>query len=122
MMSRLESIELLIAKFLRYGVILAGIVIFIGWALQIDFAHNVYAGFATYAQDDLLQRLSGAWVNRDWAILISYLGLTILISLPFIRVMLTAVVFIFDKDHLMASCALLVIFGLILSVTLGFQI
>lgn len=121
-MNRLESIELMIAKFLRYGVIFAGIVLFIGWMLQIDFAHNVYSGFMQYSQEDLIHRLSKAFSAQDWGVLVSYLGLLILISLPFIRVLLTAVVFIFEKDFLMASCAILVVFGLILSVSLGFQI
>jgi uncharacterized membrane protein len=122
MLNRLESVELLIAKFLRYGVILAGAVLLIGWMMQIDFTQNVYTGFSHYSHEDLVQRLTAAWVGQDWSILVCYLGLTLLISLPFIRVLLTAIVFIIDKDYIMASCALLVVFGLILSVSLGFQI
>ena len=122
MINRLESTELMIAKFLRYGVILSGIVLLVGWMLQISFTHNVYLEFAHYGQEDLIHRLSKAYIAQDWGTIISYLGLGILISLPFVRVLLTAVVFVLDQDYLMASCAILVVVGLVLSVTLGFQL
>lgn len=122
MSNRSESLELFVAKFLRYGVFLAGAVLLIGWMMQIDFTQNVYASFANYKQQDLLLQLRAAWAMQHWSILVCYLGLTLLISLPFVRVLLTVFAFAVDKDYLLASCALLVVFGLILSVSLGFQI
>ncbi len=119
MPNRLESLELLIAKFLRYGVILAGGVLFIGWMLQIDFTRNVYASFSLYTQQDLLLQLTAAWGVQDWSVLVCYFGLVLLIALPFIRVLLTMFAFAIERDFLMASCALIVVFGLILSVSLG---
>ena len=119
---RLFTLELFIAKFLRYGVLLAGVLLFIGWMSQIDFHHNTFEAFSSYREAPLADTLSQIITNRYWGLLIAYLGLGVLISLPLIRVALTAVVFIVDRDYTLALCALLVLAGLLLSFTLGYQI
>ena len=119
---RLFTLELFIAMFLRYGVLLAGILLFIGWMSLIDFHHNAFEAFATYREAPLADTLSQIITNHYWGMLIAYLGLGVLISLPLLRVALTAIVFIVDRDYTLAACALLVLAGLLLSFTLGFQI
>lgn len=120
--ARIFNLELFIAKFLRYGVLVAGLFIFAGWMSQIDFHHNVFAHFATYTHAPLIETLRAQVDAQNWGLLITYFGLMILIALPLTRVALVAVVFLSGRDYAMAFCALLVLFGLGLSFVLGYEI
>lgn len=118
----LFALELFIAKLLRYGVFLAGILIFIGWASQIDFHEDTFSHFTAYKASPLIPALQGLWARAEYGLLISYLGLGVLISLPVLRVAMTGAVFIKQKDFIMAGLVALVLSGLILSFVLGFEI
>lgn len=120
--ARIFSLELLIAKFLRYGVLFAGVLIFAGWMSQIDFHHNVFASFETYTNVPLATALQKVIANHNWGLLTAYIGLGVLIALPLTRVALVAFVFIAEKDFILAACALIVLFGLGLSFVLGYEI
>ncbi len=120
--TRLFSLELFIAKFLRYGVLLAGGLMFIGWMMQIDFQHDTFAAFKQYQHLPLTQALDAAFANHAYGLLVAYLGLFVLIALPILRVGLTAIVFIIEKDYALAACAALVLSGLALSFALGYAI
>lgn len=119
---RLFSLELFIAKFLRYGVLLAGLLLLIGWMTQIDFHHNAFEAYKTYKDAPLVETLSHAYAADQWGLLTAYLGLGVLISLPLLRVALTAVVFIVDRDYTLAFCAVVVLGGLLISFILGYEI
>jgi uncharacterized membrane protein len=119
---RLQNLELFIAKFLRYGVFVAGVVIFVGWMSQINFHRNVFEDFHIYQNAPLTDTLYFLWLQHNWGLLLTYVGLMLLISLPLMRVVLTAAVFLVQKDYLLAACAGLVLFGLVLSFVLGFEI
>ncbi len=120
--SRLFSLELFIAKFLRYGVLFAATLLFIGWMLQIDFQHDTFAAFSTYKNAPLNQTLANLMAAKSYGLLVSYLGLVVLISLPILRVMLTAVAFVFERDYLLAAIAGVVLCGLLYSFVLGYKI
>lgn len=93
MTSRLESLELKIATLLRVGVFISGSLL-LGSVL-----------------------LSG--IQPEWALLLAKYGLSLLVSLPVLRVLLTALIFFYEKEFTMfivASCVLLL---LSLSFTLG---
>lgn len=120
--SRLFSLELFIAKFLRYGVFFAAALLFIGWMLQIDFQHDTFASFSTYKNIPLHQALTDLIAAKSYGLLISYLGLAVLISLPVLRVMLTAIAFVFERDFLLAAIAGVVLCGLLYSFVLGYKI
>lgn len=120
--ARLQRLELFIANFLRYGVLFAGLVIFIGWMSQINFDRNVFEDFHNYHSAPLLETLHFLVLQQNSGLLISYLGLFILICLPIFRVVLTAAVFILDRDYLLAGCAALVLAGLAFSFALGFKV
>lgn len=120
--ARLFSLELFIAKFLRYGVLLAALLLFVGWMLMIDFHHDVFESFSHYHGVPLSFTLEQLFANHSYGRLISYLGLAVLISLPVIRVFLTAAVFVIERDLLLAACAAFVLVGLISSFVLGFQL
>lgn len=118
----LEALELKIAKLLRYGVILAGALIFAGWMLQIQFTTNPFANFKSYYGLSMLANLESAWTSANWAVLISYVGLLVLISLPILRVLMTAILFLRQKDTIMASLAFFVFIAILISCALGLEL
>ncbi len=120
--ARIFNLELFIAKFLRYGVLLAGLLIFVGWMSQINFQNDVFANFTHYQPQPLIETLRGLIAQNAWGLLTAYIGLIVLIALPLSRVALVAFVFFAERDYILAACALLVLFGLGLSFFLGFEI
>ena len=117
-----EHLEIKIALFLRYGVFLAGFLMFIGWAMNFKFSGNPYFGFSTYDQIPLIDLIEYYIRRKNWGALVSYSGLAMLISLPLIRVLLTAVLFIKQKEFTLAFIAFIVFAGLMLSLLLGIEL
>ena len=120
--AELEALELKIAKLLRYGVIFAGALILIGWMLQIQFTSNPFLGFSSYHGLSMMANLQAAWENSNWAQLISYAGLFVLISLPILRVLMTAILFVRQNDTIMAGLAFFVFVAIIVSCALGLEL
>ncbi len=121
-MNKIESLELKIAKFLRVGVIIAGLIMFAGWMAQFKLNGDPFFNFQTYDHIPL-QDLIGLHLHRKhWGALLSYFGLAALISLPIIRVLLTAILFIRQKEFLLALIAMTVLIGLIFSMSLGIEL
>ena len=120
--ARIFNLELFIAKFLRYGVLCAGLLIFVGWMSQIDFHHNIFANFEHYQSVHLIETLHGLIAQKAWGLLTAYVGLVVLIALPITRVALVAFVFLAERDTTLALCALIVLLGLALSFVLGYEI
>jgi hypothetical protein len=121
-MNELESLELKIAKFLRYGVLAAGLLMLIGWGASIPHAVDPFAHLKQHTASPLMDRLTVHVMAGEWPSILAYAGLSLLIALPLIRVLLTAILFIKQKELLLAGIASLVLIGLFLSFSLGFQI
>lgn len=121
-MNDIEALELKIAKFLRVGVLLAGALILIGWGLNFQWSENPFARFEVYSHAQLSDLLEVYWMDQNWGVLISYVGLFALISLPIIRVLLTMILFVKQKEHTLAMVALFVLAGLITSFALGIEL
>lgn len=121
-MSTIENLELKIAKFLRVGVAVAGVLMFIGWAMQIKWSGDPFFNFKHYDQIPLKDMIEFAIYRKQWGILVSYTGLVTLISLPVIRVVLTAYLFLRQKEKILAGIAAIVLVGLIVSMTLGIEL
>ncbi len=121
MKENIEDLEYRIAKFLRYGVILAGIVILSGWLTLFKFSNTFYT-FKFYDKLPLIDIIPFHIYRGNWGILLAYLGLIILISLPLIRVVLTAVLFIKQKEYTLATIAIIVSISLIFSMLLGIEL
>ncbi|MDX9730895.1 MAG: DUF1634 domain-containing protein [Bdellovibrionales bacterium] len=114
------SIEVATAKVLKFGVLIAGALLLLGWLTQIRFSENVFLSFQSYDSSNFVGSLQEAWSSGQWGVLVSYLGLAVLISLPMVRVIMTGRVFLRDKEYLMVASVALVVIGLILGVSLGF--
>jgi uncharacterized membrane protein len=119
---KLLSLELRISLLLRWGVLLAGAFMLIGWASMLDFTQNPLAAFQDYKSESLHESLLNALTQNQWGLLIAYAGLTILISLPLLRVLMTAVLFVKQKETVLAAIAFFVFATLILSFSLGIEL
>lgn len=116
------TLELKISKLLRAGVLLAGALMLVGWMSFLDFSQNPLLAFHDYKNESLLQSLQQALQSQDWGVLLAYAGLVILICLPLLRVLLTGILFIKQKEKLLAFIAFFVFAILILSFTLGIEL
>ncbi len=95
---------------------------FAGWMAQIKMTGDPFYNFQTYDHIPF-QDLIGLHIHRKhWGALISYAGLATLISLPIIRVFLTAILFLKQKEFLLALTAMTALFGLIFSMSLGIEL
>ena len=115
-------LELRIAKFLRVGVLVAGLFMLIGWLSHLYFQGSSFEVFKTYQAVSLNETLKLAIANNAWTELLAYLGLGILISLPITRVFLTAFLFLKQKEYLLAAIATFVLVSLIVSFSLGIEL
>ncbi len=120
-MNDLNRMELKISKFLRLGVIISGSIISIGWFLSFKFDQGTFVPFKTYRPFNILDSLQMNFILQNWGNLIIYLGLAILISLPVLRVFLSILLFLKQKERAMAIIGSVVLLGLILSFTLGIE-
>lgn len=121
-MDQLESLELKISKFLRLGVLVAGIFMLIGWLSHLFTQPDNFELFKTYHATTLSETLHSAYANGSWGELTAYLGLVILISLPITRVLLTALLFVKQKEYLLAGIASFVLIALVISFSLGIEL
>jgi uncharacterized membrane protein len=117
--NRTYELELLIAKFLRWGVFFCGALIFLGWILNLHWDANPFVIYKDYDPIpfwDILQH----YISRgNWAGIISYAGLAGLVSLPVWRVFLTGVLFLRQKERGLAVIAFVVFTLLVISFLLG---
>jgi uncharacterized membrane protein len=116
------SLELTIAKLLRAGVLIAGLFIFAGWVASVHWSVNPFAEHTVFHGVPLTQELKQAWLGGEWAKLSTFFGLILLVALPFTRVVMTAYLFIHQKEYVLATLAMIVTIALIFSFSLGFEI
>lgn len=117
-----QSLELFISKFLRIGILMAGVLMLAGWLSQLSFSTDIFSNFQTYHEVRLIPTLRSLFDNKEWGLLTSYAGLFVLICLPLLRVVMTLVVFLRNRNYILAGVSALVLLGLFLSVALGFEI
>lgn len=113
--NEIEEMEIIISKFLKFGVLLSAFVIFIGFAMFLSTGNSGYAG-STYPTKPLAI-LQGALLLKSYAIILT--GLMLLIATPVFRVGVSIIVFIKEKDFLYAKITSLVFVILIISFILG---
>ena len=120
--SELHRLELAISHFLRWGVLFSAALLAVGWIGQLLQSGDVLANFKHYKPEPMTVIVAKAWTTRDYPILISVVGLAVLVSLPTLRVLLTAYLFIRQRDIYLAAMALMVFAVLIGSFFLGIKI
>jgi uncharacterized membrane protein len=121
-MNEIENLELKISKFLRVGVIFAGTLMLIGWVSQIRLDVNPFFHYQIYDSIPLSELIKFHIYRENWGVLLSYAGLGALISLPLIRVFLTAIIFLKQKEFALAMIAAVVLIGLLISMSLGIEL
>ena len=119
--SKIFALEMKIAKFLRYGILVAGAFIAIGWLSSFSWTMNPFDKFQTYQHVSFMQQAEIAFMEQDPWFFVSFFGLFVLISLPVIRVMLTGFLFFKQKEKAMGTMAFVVLFFLVLSFVFGFE-
>ncbi len=120
-MKDINKMELLISKFLRLGVIISGLIILSGWLMSFEADKNPFISLQSYQHFSLINSLEMNFILNNWGKVISYLGLMILISLPVLRVFLSTILFIRQKEKMMAFLGTVVFIGLILSFFMGIE-
>ncbi len=120
-MSEIDNMELKIAKFLRFGVFASGAVILLGWIMSFKADADPFAPLQTYTQFSLVDSIQMNALLENWGRVITYMGLCGLISLPIIRVLLSIILFVKQKEKTMALLGAIVLIGLILSFSLGVE-
>lgn len=111
----IEDVEIIISRVLQTGVLTSAVVTFAGLALLLVTGQSGYPGnsFPT----DLTVIFQGILSLKPYAIML--LGLFILILTPVLRVGISIIVFIKEKDYLYVKITALVFVILIISFILG---
>ncbi|MGE5086709.1 MAG: DUF1634 domain-containing protein [Bacillota bacterium] len=115
----LHELELTISKLLRLGVMAAGIFLAVGWIWLLFNNGDLLASFVNYEPHSFFETIQWSLINQDKAMLISLVGLALLVLLPIARVFMTGVLFIKQKDFILAGMAFAVFVCLIGSFILG---
>lgn len=118
----LYSLELRIAKLLRTGVLIAGVLIFIGWMTLIQLQGDPFTSFQVYEEVSLRSQVSKVLSEGKWGSVVCYVGLFVLVSLPSLRVLLTAILFVKRREYLLAAIAAFVLAVLAASFSLGIEL
>jgi len=116
------DLELRIAKLLRTGVVLAGLMLALGWILMLVHDEPSQRDLSHFAPVPLMSALPLAYLSRDWGRLVANAGLVVLVTLPLVRVLLTALLFWKNRERKLAWIALLVFSALVGSFLLGIEI
>ena len=118
----LHDLELLINYFLRWGVSFAGLVLLWGWVWMLSKETQPLTTFTHYQPQPLLESLHWAVLTNDRPVLMCTLGLVILVTLPVLRVLLTAALFFKQKEIRLGTMAFAVFAILVASFLLGIEI
>jgi uncharacterized membrane protein len=113
--SSIENMEIVISNFLRLGVGLSSIIIFIGLSMFLISGNSGYSG--SYFPATLPEIWSGVLLFKSYAIIL--FGLIILILTPVFRVGVSILVFLRDHDYVFAKITSLVFVILLISFSLG---
>ncbi len=118
----LHKLELIISQLLRAGVLIAGVFLLIGWLWLWNNNGSLLQSFTVYEPKSLLETIHWALLTNDRPMVISMVGLILLVCLPVVRVFLTGVLFIKQKDFILATMAFLVFTALVISFSLGIDL
>lgn len=113
--NKINEIEIIISKFLRLGVILSAVVIFIGLIMFLITGNSGY--LESLYPTTPKEIIKGLLMLKPYGIILT--GLLILIFTPIFRVGVSIVVFAKEKDYLYVKITTVVFVILIISFMLG---
>ncbi|WP_374073361.1 DUF1634 domain-containing protein [Bdellovibrio bacteriovorus] len=118
----LNQLEYRISQFLRGGVLFAGLLLLVGWLWMLVNNREALSTFDEYHPQSLAESLQWALIMNDRALMMSFFGLVVLVSLPVIRVLMTGVLFMKQKEYRLALMAFVVFSALVASFFLGIDL
>nr|BFD67050.1 hypothetical protein HAGR004_20720 [Bdellovibrio sp. HAGR004] len=118
----LHELELIISQILRGGVLFSGLFLLLGWVWMWFRDGDNLRTFTTYEPRPLVESIHWALVTNDRALVISLFGLVALVCLPLVRVLMTGILFVKQKDRGLAIMAFAVFLALVGSFLLGIEI
>ncbi|MNK97000.1 hypothetical protein D3C87_1173120 [compost metagenome] len=120
--TQLHKLELIISKLLRVGVMTAGVCLLVGWIGMWMQHGSMLSSFHVYEPEPLFEKIQWALLMRDRSLLMATIGLVFLVCLPLVRVLLTGILFIRQKDYKLAVMAFAVFATLVASFFLGIEL
>lgn len=117
-----RKIDNTISKLLHNGIIFSGLSILLGWVLSFNESANQLANLQNYQKRNLFLTLEMEVLAGNWALLVCYAGLFALICLPVLRVFVSMILLLKQKEKGMALISSLVLLGLLMSFTFGIEI
>ncbi|MFZ3228593.1 MAG: DUF1634 domain-containing protein [Pseudobdellovibrio sp.] len=119
---KLRSLELRISLILRAGVVISGTFLLIGWLWMWGSQGDHLKSFVTYHPDSFFTSFQRAFFEQNYSLILTYIGLIVLVLLPLIRVLMTGILFIQQKDRALGAMAFFVFIILVASFLLGIDI
>ena len=117
-----KRVEVFLAKMLRWGVLLAALVVFVGGAWFLAESHEVPQNYRTFRGEPVGLRAVPQIVRQAIALqplgLIQF-GLLLLIATPVARVLFSVLGFALERDWMYALLTLLVLALLVYTLTSG---
>ncbi|URZ01238.1 DUF1634 domain-containing protein [Clostridium felsineum] len=113
--NEIEEMELIISKFLMIGVLISALITFVGFIMLVVTGSSGYRG--NVYPTSPIKILEGAFELKSYAIILT--GLLILIITPVLRVGVSIIVFMKEKDYLYVKITSFVFIILIISFVLG---
>jgi uncharacterized membrane protein len=118
----MHRLELIISHLLRVGVTVAGALLFIGWVWMWYQGQDASQNLKEYNPQSFTDTIQWAMIMQNRAMLMALTGLVVLVTLPVIRVLLTGILFVKQKDYRLAVMAFLVFTALVASFFLGIDL
>lgn len=118
----LHRLELIISQLLRGGVLISGMLLFVGWIWMWTDGKDIGGNLSEYNPQAFTDTLQWGMIMQDRGLLISMLGLIFLVLLPVLRVFLTGVLFLWQKEFRLGIMAFVVFAILVGSFFLGIEI
>lgn len=120
--SALHELELKISHLLRAGVLISGTLLLIGWLWNLIQKGDILTTLNVYHPHPLWETIQSSLQNHDEAQLVSLTGVIILVLMPIIRVLMTGILFLKEKDYRLAIMAFGVFTALAASFFLGIDL
>lgn len=116
------SLELFVSRFLKFGVIVSGLFILFGWAFSFKFSGNPFFNFESYDRIPFKDLVLFYFDKKDWFQLCSFVGLALLISIPYVRVVLMILLYLKSREFYLAFISIIVLTGLLIGLVLGLKL